>query len=163
MCTFSTLWNHWILVLHIQHLAIFLQEAPNLLICIWHGKRHPHDNSCLCGDVTPNNIYTKRWFIALAGNRTRVNCLEGSYAHHYTTNACLTALKVPTKLQDYTVVSPYLKCLKKPLQIVWQTCTLSSFWMFANCVADVQTFGNLNALNFSAPHPTPVYHSSRSI
>nr|XP_042099419.1 basic proline-rich protein-like [Ovis aries] len=24
---------------------------------------------------------------ALAGNRTRVNCLEGSYAHHYTTNA----------------------------------------------------------------------------
>ena len=25
---------------------------------------------------------------ALAGNRTRVNCLEGSYAHHYTTNAC---------------------------------------------------------------------------
>ena len=23
---------------------------------------------------------------ALAGNRTRVNCLEGSYAHHYTTN-----------------------------------------------------------------------------
>ncbi|VEL29362.1 unnamed protein product, partial [Protopolystoma xenopodis] len=26
---------------------------------------------------------------ALAGNRTRVNCLEGSYAHHYTTNATL--------------------------------------------------------------------------
>ena len=25
--------------------------------------------------------------VALAGNRTRVNCLEGSYAHHYTTNA----------------------------------------------------------------------------
>ena len=25
---------------------------------------------------------------AMAGNRTRVNCLEGSYAHHYTTNAC---------------------------------------------------------------------------
>ena len=24
---------------------------------------------------------------ALAGNRTRVNCLEGIYAHHYTTNA----------------------------------------------------------------------------
>ena len=24
----------------------------------------------------------------MAGNRTRVNCLEGSYAHHYTTNAC---------------------------------------------------------------------------
>ena len=26
--------------------------------------------------------------IASAGNRTRVNCLEGSYAHHYTTDAC---------------------------------------------------------------------------
>ena len=25
---------------------------------------------------------------ASAGNRTRVNCLEGSYAHHYTTDAC---------------------------------------------------------------------------
>ena len=25
----------------------------------------------------------------MAGNRTRVNCLEGSYAHHYTTNAWL--------------------------------------------------------------------------
>lgn len=29
----------------------------------------------------------KRGHAALAGNRTRVNCLEGSYAHHYTTNA----------------------------------------------------------------------------
>ena len=25
--------------------------------------------------------------LTLAGNRTRVNCLEGSYAYHYTTNA----------------------------------------------------------------------------
>ena len=30
----------------------------------------------------------KQW-CALAGNRTRVNCLEGSYANHYTTNALL--------------------------------------------------------------------------
>ena len=29
---------------------------------------------------------------ALAGNRTRVNCLEGSYANHYTTNACSQTL-----------------------------------------------------------------------
>ena len=28
-----------------------------------------------------------QWLIAMAGNRTRVNCLEGSYAHHYTTIA----------------------------------------------------------------------------
>ncbi|XP_048071310.1 uncharacterized protein LOC125281637 [Ursus arctos] len=31
--------------------------------------------------------HAKGWPAALAGNRTRVNCLEGSYAHHYTTNA----------------------------------------------------------------------------
>ena len=30
---------------------------------------------------------SKRTLSALARNRTRVNCLEGSYAHHYTTNA----------------------------------------------------------------------------
>ena len=34
------------------------------------------------------NFYCKKF--ALAGNRTRVNCLEGSYAHHYTTNASTT-------------------------------------------------------------------------
>ena len=28
-------------------------------------------------------------FIAMAGNRTRINCLEGNYAHHYTTIAQL--------------------------------------------------------------------------
>ena len=62
----------------------------------------------------------------MAGSRTRVNCLEGSYAHHYTTNTCTTPLKVRSKLQKYTVVSPYLKCLKKPLQIVWQMCAFSA-------------------------------------
>ena len=30
---------------------------------------------------------------ASAGNRTRVNCLEGSYAHHYTTDAMLTNIE----------------------------------------------------------------------
>lgn len=29
-------------------------------------------------------------FTASAGNRTRINCLEGSYADHYTTDALLT-------------------------------------------------------------------------
>ena len=28
-------------------------------------------------------------FSASAGNRTRINCLEGSYADHYTTDAFL--------------------------------------------------------------------------
>ena len=32
---------------------------------------------------------SKRYSPASAGNRTRVNCLEGSYAHHYTTDASL--------------------------------------------------------------------------
>ena len=32
----------------------------------------------------------------MAGNRTRVNCLEGSYAHHYTTNA------TPTRRRTHT-------------------------------------------------------------
>ena len=31
-----------------------------------------------------NNIYQNT---ASAGNRTRINCLEGSYADHYTTDA----------------------------------------------------------------------------
>ena len=30
---------------------------------------------------------------ASAGNRTRVNCLEGSYAHHYTTDAYISKRK----------------------------------------------------------------------
>ena len=30
---------------------------------------------------------TNQKYNASAGNRTRVNCLEGSYAHHYTTDA----------------------------------------------------------------------------
>ena len=30
--------------------------------------------------------------IASAGNRTRINCLEGSYADHYTTDAVLILL-----------------------------------------------------------------------
>ena len=35
---------------------------------------------------------TNQKYNASAGNRTRVNCLEGSYAHHYTTDACFTIL-----------------------------------------------------------------------
>jgi hypothetical protein len=30
-------------------------------------------------------FFSKKY--AMAGNRTRINCLEGSYADHYTTNA----------------------------------------------------------------------------
>ena len=38
-------------------------------------------------------MYKMKWDEnASAGNRTRVNCLEGSYAHHYTTDAFFTIL-----------------------------------------------------------------------
>ena len=38
-------------------------------------------------------IYLKnKIFIASAGNQTRINCLEGSYADNYTTDAVLTLL-----------------------------------------------------------------------
>ena len=35
----------------------------------------------------PSNDTLKKKKIASAGNRTRINCLEGSYADHYTTDA----------------------------------------------------------------------------
>ena len=43
-------------------------------------------------------------FNASAGNRTRVNCLEGSYAHHYTTDAFLSGW-------DYRSVQ--MMCIRK--------------------------------------------------
>ena len=40
----------------------------------------------------------RRKKIASAGNRTRINCLEGSYADHYTTDAILLALATNPKI-----------------------------------------------------------------
>ena len=37
--------------------------------------------------ILESKLKIKKIQHAMAGNRTRVNCLEGSYAHHYTTNA----------------------------------------------------------------------------
>ena len=48
--------------------------------------------------VKQNNTYS-----AMAGNRTRVNCLEGSYAHHYTTIASLSAMLIQESLQLLTL------------------------------------------------------------
>ena len=47
---------------------------------------------------------------ASAGNRTRVNCLEGSYAHHYTTDADKTHLNFDNKLIELSkgIVVPFL-------------------------------------------------------
>ena len=44
---------------------------------------------CLSGYKPSNSSLSLRGKeTAMAGNRTRVNCLEGSYAYHYTTIAC---------------------------------------------------------------------------
>lgn len=43
---------------------------------------------------------------ALAGNRTRVNCLEGSYAHHYTTNARLLDATATISIQLVSHIAP---------------------------------------------------------
>ncbi len=47
------------------------------------------DNSKLLFFFLKNLEREKECRDAMAGNRTRVNCLEGSYAHHYTTIATL--------------------------------------------------------------------------
>ena len=43
--------------------------------------------------INSKNVFSALIFCfcknASAGNRTRVNCLEGSYAHHYTTDASI--------------------------------------------------------------------------
>jgi hypothetical protein len=38
-------------------------------------------------EVTAPYYKNKKIRVASAGNRTRINCLEGSYADHYTTDA----------------------------------------------------------------------------
>ena len=40
---------------------------------------------------------------ASAGNRTRINCLEGSYADHYTTDAVLSMLLPKSKVPRLTL------------------------------------------------------------
>ena len=37
----------------------------------------------------------------MAGNRTRINCLEGNYAHHYTTIARLKTVLLHSLLMQY--------------------------------------------------------------
>ena len=49
--------------------------------------------------------------IASAGNRTRVNCLEGSYAHHYTTDAA-TGYNQIRNVCDVVIVKTQILSLK---------------------------------------------------
>ena len=48
---------------------------------------------------------------ASAGNRTRVNCLEGSYAHHYTTDAATGCSKI-RNVCDVVIVKTQILSLK---------------------------------------------------
>jgi hypothetical protein len=62
------------------------------------GLRLYHVNICIILYKKTRTVKVRAHYIvkitryedknASAGNRTRVNCLEGSYAHHYTTDAC---------------------------------------------------------------------------
>ena len=54
---------------------------------------------------------------ASAGNRTRINCLEGSYADHYTTDAHMVQLKIfySLLLPTHKIISFYLLLLALPV------------------------------------------------
>ena len=65
---------------------------------------------------------------ALAGNRTQVNCLEGSYAYHYTTNA--------------TIVINYLEILETKLKYRWN-CSNFSF----SPISSLKTKGDSRVTN----------------
>ena len=41
----------------------------------------------LLKNVAISRVFKSKKKSAMAGNRTRINCLEGNYAHHYTTIA----------------------------------------------------------------------------
>ena len=52
------------------------------------------------------SVFNVKGTNAMAGNRTRVNCLEGSYAHHYTTIAthyCETCPDLELPLQKHSL------------------------------------------------------------
>ena len=46
----------------------------------------------------------------MAGNRTRINCLEGNYAHHYTTIAARAATVLEARLRAATSSFSVLQC-----------------------------------------------------
>ena len=54
----------------------------------------------------------KREADALAGNRTRINCLEGNYADHYTTNA---SAEITWRIKLHIEVKPSLSRLQRCL------------------------------------------------
>ncbi len=53
----------------------------------------------------------------MAGNRTRVNCLEGSYAHHYTTIAGFAYNYVPIRSARHHMRSLSSKAMGENCQL----------------------------------------------
>ena len=91
---------------------------------------------------------------ALAGNRTRVNCLEGSYAHHYTTNASM-------RVEGQFLVNEYilritwigLRNSEKQSAGPWNRTTnikefSGRFFSFAIAKPPFQGFLHLNLMNY---------------
>ena len=82
---------------------LFLKTTKKTFICRElnphprHAKhlRYPQRHCCsefLLKKIVSNQKryfeYCNKIIIASAGNRTPINCLEGNYANHYTTDAC---------------------------------------------------------------------------
>ena len=82
---------------------LFLKTTKKTFICRElnphprHAKhlRYPQRHSCseikqkkLLVTKTDTLSTANKTIIASAGNRTPINCLEGNYANHYTTDAC---------------------------------------------------------------------------
>ena len=95
----------------------------------------------------------KRYF-ALAGNRTRVNCLEGSYAHHYTTNA---SMRVTGKflINEYILRITWIGLRNSEEQSAgpWNRTTNNKefsgrFFSFAIAKSPFQGFLHLNLMNY---------------
>ena len=68
----------------LKFIGLLIYYAVSILMIIILNKRKNKSSF-----TTLQNKKKKR-SDASAGNRTRVNCLEGSYADHYTTDALLT-------------------------------------------------------------------------
>ena len=72
--------------LHLQHqLGVFWSTDVGV------GSNPTSDTILLLGNVSiRKKSFTKK--VASAGNRTPINCLEGNYADHYTTDACMSSI-----------------------------------------------------------------------
>ena len=104
--------------------------------------------------------HMKQLLIALAGNRTRVNCLEGSYAHHYTTNAyalvvkCFLSLCSERGMEFEIVLRLHKKDDTGSTTCPWKAAKLTTIagahtQTFLNAEISLDTFGVLKKGRFN--------------